>query len=73
MLHLVGKLKEAEEEYLSAWSLSSPENQYKNPTSNESHNEQFTSLNSIKVNLIRLHNIMRKKRMPIKKVVGIDN
>ena len=73
MLHLVGKLKEAEEEYLSAWALSAPGNQYKSPTSNDSHNEQFASLNSIKVNLIRLHNIMRKKRMPIKKVVGIDN
>ena len=73
MLHLVGKLKEAEEEYLSAWALSTKENQYQITTSDDSYNEQISSLKSIKVNLIRLHNIMRRNGMSIKKVVGLVN
>ena len=73
MLHLVGKLKEAEEEYLSAWTLSTHDIQYKRTTNNGSHNEQIASLNSIKVNLIRLHNIMKRKGMPIQKVAEVDN
>ena len=73
MLHLAGKLKEAEEEYINALSLSTPADQYKRETSNISHNEQLASLNSIKVNLIRLHNIMRRKGMPIRKVEDLDN
>ena len=62
MLHLVGKLKEAEDEYLVAWSLS------KSLETKASHqneqNELHASKNSIKINLKRLHNIMRSKGLP---------
>ena len=43
MLHLAGKLKEAEEEYISALSLSTPADQYKRKASNVSHNS-YTKL-----------------------------
>jgi hypothetical protein len=49
MLHLVGKLSEAEDHYLMAWSL--------NP------GDQAT-----RTNIQRLHNIMRKKGLAVKKV-----
>ena len=63
MLHLLGKLKDAEDEYLTAWSLSTSEdNQSKNKIE---QNELQASQNSIKINLKRLHNIMRSKGMSI--------
>ena len=64
MLHLLGKLKDAEDEYLTAWSLStSKDKQSKNKIE---QNELQASQNSIKINLKRLHNIMRSKGMSIK-------
>ena len=63
MLHLLGKLKDAEDEYLTAWSLStSKDKQSKNKIE---QNELQASQNSIKINLKRLHNIMRSKGMSI--------
>ena len=71
MLHLAGKLNGAEEEYLTAWKLSTIGNA--RTTSNANENELIASRNTIKVNLKRLHNIMRGKGLPIIKTTGIDN
>ena len=66
MLHLVGKLKEAEDEYLVAWSLS---NSLERKTKNlNEQNELQASRNSIKINLKRLHNIMTSKGLPIQDI-----
>ena len=52
MLHLRGKLVEAEQCYLKAWSL--------NPGDS-----------STKINIQRLHKAMRKKNLPISKVIDV--
>ena len=66
MLHLVGKLKEAEDEYLVAWALS---NSLERKTKNlNEQNELQASRNSIKINLKRLHNIMTSKGLPIQDI-----
>ena len=66
MLHLVGKLKEAEDEYLVAWSLS--KSLERKATNQNEQNELHASKNSIKINLNRLHNIMRSKGLPIQEI-----
>ena len=73
MLHLAGKLNGAEEEYLTAWKLSTSTIGNDKATSNSNENELIASRNTIKVNLKRLHNIMRGKGLPIIKTTGIDN
>ena len=73
MLHLVGKLKEAEEEYLSAWTLATSSNQHQRTANKVQYSEHLASKNTIKVNLKRLHNIMKSKGMPTKKATGIDD
>ena len=73
MLHLAGKLNGAEQEYLEAWKLSTSTIGNAKTTSNANDNELIASRNTIKVNLKRLHNIMRGKGMPIIKTTGIDN
>ena len=50
MLHLRGKLQEAESQYLEAWSI-------------------HPGHANVKINLERLHNIMRKKDMKIRDIV----
>ena len=50
MLHLRGKLQEAESQYLEAWSIQ-------------------PGHANVKINLERLHNIMRKKDMKIRDIV----
>ena len=54
MLHLRGKLEEAELEYLAAWNLN--------------QDDQNT-----KINLQRLHNIMRKKGMKVREIVESED
>ena len=66
MLHLVGKLKEAEDEYLIALSLST--SLQKAQTNKNEQNELYASQNSIKINIKRLHNIMRSRGMKIKEI-----
>ena len=66
MLHLLGKLKDAEDEYLTAWSLSTT--QYKQSKNKIEQNELQASQNSIKINLKRLHNIMISKGISTKKI-----
>ena len=66
MLHLLGKLKDAEDEYLTAWSLSTT--QYKQSKNKIEQNELQASQNSIKINLKRLHNIMTSKGISTKKI-----
>ena len=66
MLHLLGKLKDAEDEYLTAWSLSTTK--YKQSKNKIEQNELQASENSIKINLKRLHNIMTSKGISTKKI-----
>ena len=73
MLHLAGKLNGAEEEYLTAWKLSTSPIGNDKTTSSSNENELIASRKAIKVNLKRLHNIMRGKGLPIIKTTGIDN
>ena len=73
MLHLAGKLNGAEEEYLTAWKLSTSTIGNAKTTSNANENELIASRDTIRVNLKRLHNIMQGKGMPIIKTIGIDN
>lgn len=73
MLHLVGKLKEAEEEYLAAWTLTTASNKHKTTANKAEYNEHLSAQNTIKVNLKRLHNIMKSKGMQTKNATGIDN
>ena len=67
MLHLVGKLNEAEDEYLTALTLSTSDH-----NKNESA-EMSEGFRTIQVNLLRLHNIMKSRGLPIRKVVGVDD
>ena len=73
MLHLIGKLREAEEEYLRAWTLSVPSNLHKSNLNTAEHGEHLAAQNTIKTNLKRLHNIMESKGMAIKNPNGLDN
>ena len=73
MLHLVGKLKDAEEEYLSAWKLATSHSKKGKDSDTADYNEQLASQNTIRINLKRLHNIMQNKGLKIKKANGIDN
>ena len=72
MLHLVGKLKEAEEEYLNAWELTTSSSKNKTPKNSVENSELLASKNTVRVNLKRLHNIMTSKGIQIKKVPGVD-
>ena len=73
MLHLVGKLKEAEEEYFSAWKLTTSHSKDNKALNKAEYTEQLASQNTIRINLKRLHNIMKSKGLKTKRVDGIDN
>ena len=67
MLHLVGNLKEAEDEYLIAWSLST--SLQKTQKNKSEQNELYASQKSIEINIKRLHNIMKSKGMKVKEII----
>ena len=67
MLHLLGNLKEAEDEYLIAWSLST--SLQKTQKNKREQNELDASQKSIEINIKRLHNIMKNKGMKVKEII----